>query len=142
MAEATIEIPMPPSVNRLWRVVQGKGKAQGKGKSIVVCAPHYKQWMRLTVPLMRIGLPIFHGPVKVTITIRGGKGWLNRRDIGNTDKATLDALVHARRIPDDNCQHVVHEEIVYLLPVPGMPACCWLTVREVDIKDYTIDEAD
>lgn len=139
MAEATIEIPMPPSVNRLWRVVKGRGDHK---KSTVVCSTNYKRWLRLAVPLMRIGLPAFAGPVKVTITIRGGKGWLNRRDIGNTDKATLDALVHARRIPDDSCLHVVHEEIVYLLPLPGLEACCWVTVKDVDIKDYTIDEVD
>lgn len=135
MTESTIEIPMPPSVNRIWRSVKGRG-----GKSRVICSDNYRQWLRIAIPTIRVGLPVFAGPVKVTITIRGGKGWLNSRDIGNADKATLDALVQARRIPDDNCQYVVHEEIVYLLPLPGMPACCWVTIKDVDIKDYTIDE--
>ena len=134
MAEATIEIPMPPSVNRIWRSVRGRGS-----KSRVICSVNYRKWLRMAVPMMRFGMPEFVGPVKVTITIRGGKGWRVNSDLGNADKATLDALVQAGRIPDDNCQHVVHEEIVYLLPVPGQPACCWLTVRQVDLADYTID---
>ena len=137
MKSATIEIPMPPSVNRLWQVGKRDEKTSG-----IICQEHYRQWLALAVPLMRIGLPVFASPVRVTITIRGGRGWRPNRDIGNTDKATLDALVHARRIPDDNCQHVVHEEIIYLLPLPNEKACCWLTVQEVDIKDYTIDEVD
>lgn len=135
MAKATIEIPMPPSVNRLWQISK-----RGEKKSRIICQEHYREWLSLAVPLMRIGLPVFSGPVRVTITIRGGKGWSGRRDIGNTNKATLDALVHAQRIPDDSCLHVVHEEVVYLMPLTNVLACCWLTVQEVDIKDYTIDE--
>jgi Holliday junction resolvase RusA-like endonuclease len=140
--ETTIEIPIPPSANNLWRVVKRRPRRGRCGKQTkgVIRTQHYQNWLEDTVPLIRVGMPVFRGPVKVVITIRGGEGFGEDRDIGNTEKATLDAMVHACRIANDNCQHVVHEEIVYLLPLPGKPACCWLTVREVDLKDYTIEE--
>lgn len=141
-AEATIEIPIPPSANHLWRVIKKQPRRGrcGKQTRTVIRTPHYQDWLERTVPLIRIGMPVFRAPVKVTITIRGGQGFEEERDIDNTAKATLDATVHAGRIAKDNCRHVVHAEIIYLLPLPDEPACCWLTVREVDLKDYTIEE--
>jgi Holliday junction resolvase RusA-like endonuclease len=132
----TIEIPIPPSANHLWRVVHKNRNSRCGKKKIVVRTKQYRSFLKQVIPLIRIGIIVQTAPVKVVITIRGGKGWSTKRDIGNCEKATLDALVHALRIPDDSCSNVVHEELIYLRPLPGQKARCWLSIQEVDPDDY------
>ena len=140
MIETTITIPMPPSVNNLWTPVQWRDKRTGRVVQKLVRTKHYKAWLRESVPLVRCQMAVLTSPVKATITIRGGDGWEESRDLDNCLKATLDAMVAAQRIRNDSCLNVIHSEVMYLLPLKGQPACCWLTVREVSYADYTIDE--
>jgi Holliday junction resolvase RusA-like endonuclease len=140
MSETTILIPMPPSVNNLWTPVRRRNKRTGRMFETLVRTKHYKAWLKDAVPLVRCQMSVLTSPVKATITIRGGDGWEESRDLDNCLKATLDAMVAAQRIRDDSCLNVIHSEVMYLLPLKGQPACCWLTVREVSYADYTIDE--
>jgi Holliday junction resolvase RusA-like endonuclease len=140
MSETTILIPMPPSVNNLWTPVRRRNKRTGRMFETLVRTKHYKAWLKDAVPLVRCQMSVLTSPVKATITIRGGDGWEESRDLDNCLKATLDAMVAAQRIRDDSCLNVIHSEVMYLLPLPGKPACCWLTVREVSYAEYTIDD--
>lgn len=123
----TVEVPIPPSVNRLWRIVK-RWRRTRKGHSVQVPhlarTTHYERWLRVAVPLIRIGLPVVPLPAVLTVTIRGGRGWSPDRDLDNACKAVLDAVVQAERLPDDSVRYVRSISMVYLPPVPGLAARC------------------
>ena len=63
-------------------------------------------------------------PARILIVIRGGTGWSNRRDLDNTIKATVDAIVQARLLPDDTTRYVHGVRCEYLPAQPGLAAGC------------------
>lgn len=116
-----VEVPVPPSVNHLYR--------RGRGKRRWVRSRSYERWLDVAVPLMRFSLQRAPLPAAVLVTIRGGKGWSAGRDIDNTLKACLDALVMAGRLPDDTCANVNIIVVRFVPAVPGLSAGCevgWL----------------
>lgn len=120
----TVEVPIPPSTNHLWRVVRHQ-RGRRAGQATVAKSRQYSSWLEVAVMLLRLGLPRMAGAVGVTVTIRGGEGWdVSRRDLDNTIKAVCDALVHAGRIPDDTTRFVTRIELRYTPTEPGRQAGC------------------
>jgi crossover junction endodeoxyribonuclease RusA len=87
----TIDLPLPPLVNRLWRTGRGR----------VYRSPRYDAWRKaagwelaLQRP-KRITCPII-------VTIAAGVPDRRRRDVDNLGKAVLDLLQAHRMIEDDS----------------------------------------
>jgi len=119
----TVEVPIPPSTNHLHRLLRRKRGRRGNRPGLVRTT-HYQQWLEVAVPLIRIGLPVVPLPARLVVTIRGGAGWKDTRDLDNAYKALSDALVHAQRLPDDSVRYVREIRMVYLPPEPGQRASC------------------
>lgn len=103
-----IELPIPPSVNGLWRAVRRqKRNGFGAGKIMIKRSTAYEGWLQQAVLLLRFRMEKATAyPVCVTVTIHRGKGWRVTRDLDNCYKAVSDALVHAERLVDDDGEHV------------------------------------
>lgn len=90
----SVTLPLPPSANKLFANVPGKGRVKTKA---------YKLWRKNAVLSIfaqvradrRIG-----GPVGLTLCVPRGM----RGDLDNRLKAAIDALVASNRIDDD--EHV------------------------------------
>lgn len=117
----TVEMPVPPSANHLWRSVRTRRGVK------VIKRDRYAAWLNTAVMLLRVGMAPVAGPVRVLVTIRGGKGWPANRDIDNAIKGPIDALRHARRIDGDTCRTVKRAAVEYREP-DGRPATCYVTV--------------
>ena len=100
----TICLPLPPSVNHIWRHARGR----------TFLSKNYQQWIqRAQVALMcQFCKPCkWHGPLEVYIEARRGKGWDQRkRDLDNMAKPVLDFLVREGLIPADD--HTVIQRVV------------------------------
>lgn len=120
---------MPPSTNALWRLIRNRSRRRGGG-SHVVRSRAYEEWLQVAVPLLRFGLARPPLPARIQIIIRGGEGWNNRRDLDNTIKATVDAIVHARLIPDDTTRYVHEVRCLYVPALPGLAAACVVSFTE------------
>lgn len=87
-----VEIPFPPSMNRLWRASKGGG---------VYRSPQYTSWMKEAswgIVAQCRGQRIA-GPFKLTLlAVPPDK---RHRDLDNLLKASLDALGHAGVIEND-----------------------------------------
>jgi Holliday junction resolvase RusA-like endonuclease len=118
-------IPIPPSVNGLWRSVR---TAQGVR---VVRSKAYRSWRDLAVVAMRLGVQrAVSYPVAVRIEVLGGRGWTRTRDLDNVAKAVLDALVASERIVDDSTAYVRAVLMEYVPPAsPRAPASCVVTLE-------------
>jgi len=85
-----ITLPLPVSVNRLWR--------NGKGRTFR--SPQYRCWLTEAGWELRTQRPkLIAGPVSVTIA--AGRPDRRRRDIDNLAKSLLDLLVAHQVIEDD-----------------------------------------
>lgn len=77
------EIAVPPSANRMWRHVRG----------ISYPSKEYETWLGLAGPdLLDWFGPIKQFPVIVTITLLGGKGFMESGDLDNIVKPVGDVL--------------------------------------------------
>jgi Holliday junction resolvase RusA-like endonuclease len=97
----TLDLPMPPSINALWRA--GKGRVR---RSLP-----YTQWIKRADAHCMAGRT-FHrhhaiaGPFKATILFRQGA----RGDLDNRAKAVLDWAQSRELVTDDkNCQTLILE---------------------------------
>lgn len=112
----TVEVPIPPSTNHLWRVVRRGGKAR------VIKSAHYRQWLDVAVLAFRLQLRRVRGPARLEMVVVGGKGWRSNRDLSNTLKAVEDALVAAGILEDDSTKFVV-ETRQRFIPGGGLAKC-------------------
>jgi Holliday junction resolvase RusA-like endonuclease len=91
----TATLPLPPSSNRLFANVPGKGRIKTRA---------YKNWRKAAVlsifAQVRADLRI-GGPVGLQICVPTGM----RGDLDNRLKALIDALVASNRIDDDKHVH-------------------------------------
>jgi Holliday junction resolvase RusA-like endonuclease len=88
----TIDLPMPPSVNRIWRVGAG-------GR--VYRDPEYVAWQRLAGWELAAQRPDkLPARTAVAVTIRAGRP-KRARDVDNLGKALLDLLQAHRVIAND-----------------------------------------
>lgn len=93
-------LPLPPSANRLFANVPGRGRVKTKA---------YKLWKRNAILSLfaqvradrRVG-----GPVALSFCVPSGM----RGDLDNRIKSTIDALVASNRIDDDK-----HVQSIFIL---------------------------
>jgi len=88
-----IEIPFPPSVNRIWRQVSGRTLLSAEGRA-------YRANVARVVMAAR---PAPLGGARIQMTISAWMPDRRRRDLDNLAKASLDAMAHAGMY-DDDCQ--------------------------------------
>jgi Holliday junction resolvase RusA-like endonuclease len=98
-----LDLPMPPSVNRIWR-------ANKAGPQRVSKSPEYRQWLAhadkvaMTTGQFR-GLKMITGPFEATIVLHRQRG-----DLDNRHKGLLDWLQSRGVIADDKyCERLVLE---------------------------------
>ena len=85
-----IDLPLPPSVNALWRSARGR----------VYRSERYAEWRVAAGWALKVQKPVrIAGPV--VITIAAGRPDRRRRDVDNLGKAVLDLLVGHQVIEDD-----------------------------------------
>ena len=89
---STIDLPLPPSVNRLWRSNRGR----------VHRAPRYLSWLKAAGWELVTQRPErLAGSVRVNIS--AGRPDRRRRDVDNLGKALLDLLTKHEVIQDESC---------------------------------------
>lgn len=120
-----VELPIPPSANRLWRSTKTP-----KGKLRFYKEKEYESWLKSAVGLLRCTASAIPGPVLVKIVIRGGEGFPDFRDLDNCIKAVVDGLRHAQRIDGDTVK-TVREIVARYEPSDGRPAACLVSVHPV-----------
>ncbi len=120
------ELPIPPSVNGIWRAVRTK-----RGRTRVIMSKPYAAWLGVAVPLLRAGMDkVRVYPVCLVVRIRAGKGWRQGRDLSNALKAIEDACKHAERIADDNTEYVTGIRMTFTPAERGKPAACFVGVEQ------------
>lgn len=118
-----IEIPCPPSVNSLYRNVQGVGRVKSTA---------YKRWIKAATAAIadHPPFPVIKGAYRIQMVVGM---WDNRkRDIMNLDKAPPDFLVHLGIIPDD-CM-IMGGCIEWSLELP--PKVMRITITETELLVY------
>lgn len=103
MTDIVLDLPMPPSVNRIWR-------ANRAGPNKVSRSPEYKQWIAhadhvaMSMGQFR-GLKTIVGPFEAKIVLQRQRG-----DLDNRSKGILDWLQSRGVIADDKfCERLVLE---------------------------------
>jgi Holliday junction resolvase RusA-like endonuclease len=93
----TFTLPIPPSANRLWRVVNGRA----------IKSREYREWEEVAGMTLRLARPRpTPSPFGVLIRVTGGKGFNRARDIDNCQKCVVDLLRHAGVVENDTVQHM------------------------------------
>ena len=90
------ELPLPPSTNGLYFNRTGGRTKTGQ----------YTQWIDVAAPLVRAMPKITAYPVRVTLTIRGRRGFPVNADCANREKAATDLLVAEGILIDDTRKYV------------------------------------
>jgi Holliday junction resolvase RusA-like endonuclease len=99
MKSARIELPIPPSANRLYR-----NGARGIGR---FDTQDYKDWKAAAGwAILQQKVSPFLNPVRVVVTVTGGSDFNGLRDIDNCLKASLDLLKNQGIIPNDSVKWV------------------------------------
>lgn len=112
----TYRLPMPPSVNALYRNVPGRGRAKTKA---------YGKWLHAAgMALIQQVRVKRRGPVHIDISLPIDKR--GRRDCDNHAKAVIDLLVAHQLIDDDR-----HVDSLFIAWEP-VPDC---TVRVVPFEE-------
>lgn len=115
-----IEVPIPPSTNRIWRFAG----LTGRGARRVRLSKEYASWLSVAILALRVGLPRLDGPCRVVIRIHSGTGWgESRRDLDNVIKPLIDALRKSDRIIDDNTRYVRQVDAAYVASDTGVARC-------------------
>lgn len=133
---APLIIPLPPTANKIWRTVGNRTYA----------TKEYRDWLKLCADLFREHWRPIDGPVRVTLTIRYGKGFPCSRDADNCLKPVMDALKPPRHAKDgtltgdgasiipDDCIEVVRGIAIEVLPAHDKKseAECWVMVESIE----------
>jgi crossover junction endodeoxyribonuclease RusA len=105
MTGKVFHLPLPPSVNALYRNVRGKGRVKTK---------HYRTWLKAAgweIIAQKGRMAKIMGPVQVTIyAVKPKRG--RRRDLDNLTKALLDLMVAHEIIEDDSNVQSIYSEWV------------------------------
>lgn len=117
-----LELPIPPSTNKLFRNVPGVGRVK---------TSEYVRWSKSALMTMVVQKPKpVKGSVRVEITCRRVS---RRRDIDNIIKPTLDILVRGGLIEDD--RHVISVTAEWVDRPPGR-------LGEVEVQILEVANAD
>lgn len=98
-----LDLPMPPSVNRIWRATRA-------GPNHVSKSPEYKAWLahadKIAMATAQLrGLKTIKGPFEAKIVLKRQRG-----DLDNRSKGILDWLQSRAVIEDDKfCERLVLE---------------------------------
>lgn len=115
----TLVLPWPPSVNRLWRSVQGRAILSREGRA-------YRQQVALVVREQEKSVAPLVGRLAVEIDLYPPDR--RRRDIDNLSKALLDGLTHAGVWLDDS-----------LIDVLTLRRCQPVAVGRVEVRIEEIE---
>jgi len=94
-----INLPYPPSVNRLWRAKKGGG---------VYRSAEYVSWQKAAAWEIAIQVKSRSIQGRYRLTIEAVAPDKRRRDLANLEKALSDALVAAKVVEDDSFCHELH----------------------------------
>ena len=99
---ARFTLPIPPSVNHVWRNVRGRVVLSEAARAYrdAVYRPVFL-WFSTLPAQQRPKLPLTQ-PLAVSLVFVPGTARDNAMDLDNLFKATLDALTHARLWADDH----------------------------------------
>lgn len=131
-AACSIELPIPPTANNLFKTVQVYSKKSQKMVQRRAPSGKYEEWKldaikRICASGYRKAITRF--PVRIVITIYSGSGFPASRDIAGCEKAVTDALVAAGMIPDDKVKYVASNTQQYIVREKSKePAQCFVTV--------------
>lgn len=117
----TLTLPIPPSVNAIWRC---QGRRIRKSKI-------YRQWqMSCDIAALQavIPRPRIARACSIELIVRSGHGWRKGRDLDNVIKPVIDWLVHWQIIENDDWTIVQHVSIS-LDTMPRPNACVDVSVR-------------
>lgn len=118
IGQYTFTIPLPPSVNGMYRNVPRAGREKTK---------RYRQWLNTAGWELKLaGLWAVHGPVSITIHVPKSMPG----DVDNRAKGILDLLVAHRRIDDD--RHVQSVTVMRADTVP--PRKCRVRVMPAEAE--------
>jgi Holliday junction resolvase RusA-like endonuclease len=120
MAIVTCTLPIPPSVNSIWRVSNGRIRKSAK----------YREWLTccdLSALQARVPRPSISKPCSIEVIVRTGHGWRGSRDIDNLLKPILDWLVRWNILAGDDCS-VVRQILISIDPLPRPVACVDITI--------------
>jgi len=95
--ELAFDLPMPPSVNSMFRNVPGKGRAKTKAYRSWVGEAG---WMLIAQRNRHKAHKRIDGPVRIEVSAYRPAS--KRRDLDNILKALLDLLTHTQTIKDDS----------------------------------------
>lgn len=93
----SVTLPLPPSANKLFANVPGKGRVKTRA---------YKAWRRNAVLSIFAQVRADHrvgGPIALSVCVPSNM----RGDLDNRLKAGIDALVKSNRIDDDKHVHSI-----------------------------------
>jgi len=102
----TFQLPVPPSVNELFRNVPGKGRVKTRV---------YDDWRAhalTSIRLQKLAPVDGHVLIRLNIEMAG-----DRSDLDNRVKAIFDAIVEAKIISDD--------DTIFVLKLHQMSPCSW-----------------
>ena len=120
--DRSIWLPLPPSVNHIWR--------QARGRTYL--AKNYTRWIQRAQIALRAQVNKhwkWKGPIEVHIEARRGKGWNERkRDLDNMAKPVLDFLVREGMIPADD-HTVIKRLVIELASQTSAEAEVWVSVK-------------
>lgn len=106
-----LNLPWPPSVNRIWRT-PNKGPLAGR-TMLAADGREYRLAVRNTVANQLRAFPQLGGRLRVVLTLNPPDR--RRRDIDNSAKAVLDSLMHAGVYQDDSQiddLHIIRDAII------------------------------
>lgn len=121
--DVVVDLPYPPSVNRLWRATAEHGEQS------VYLAPTYVSWKKAADALLLTyrgwRQPTIKGAFSIDIGLSPPKGH-KRGDIDNRVKAVLDFIQRVSIIENDkHCQRLLVEWV----GIEHAPHGCRVTVR-------------
>lgn len=71
----------------------------------------YRNWIKKNLPIVENAIPVIEQfPIEIEIKIVEGYGFHKFSDIQNVNKAVVDLIVKAKKIPDDNTKYVIRCE--------------------------------
>lgn len=132
----TIEIPLPPTANNIWRIF---GSRQHKSS-------HYLAWLTECAIIAERDMRPTVTPCQITVQIRLGKGFARNRDLDNCIKPCIDLLKPpsyrrsdgklsspgASIIPEDSVEYVMRIVAEVLPPYDKKSGAeCYLSVEPI-----------
>ena len=120
----TATVTIPPSLYALWEI-----NADGTKRR----SPEYLAWIDANIGTITETFWWLTPPVAVVVTIYGGEGFNEARDIDNTLKAAIDTLVAATPLPDD-CVRFITEIAGRYVGKGDARQPAYATIRVVEVR--------